>query len=143
MDLIKESCIVEVASNEKNRVTYLNALIPPELDLHKEVVHSLYEKQDEIFAQVSEKVSLDESLVDDRNVMFEHQESAEVSFLMIDECNENLAVISYEDDLQYIQATEAQNIQDCHSDFSSYVSCFEMFFQEENCSSTCPEFFED
>ena len=61
----------------------------------------------------------------------------EVSFLIIDECNEehdNLAVISYEDDLQYIQTMEDQNIQDFHSDSSSYVSCVEMFLQEEICS---------
>ena len=82
-------------------------------------------------------------MVDDRNDSVEHQESTEVYFLMIYECNENLAVISYEDDLQYIQTVEDQNIQDCLSEFSSYVSCFEMFFQEEICSSTCSEFFED
>jgi len=112
-DLVKESCIIEAASNEENKVTDLNALISPELDLHEEIVHFLYEKQDEIFVQVSEKVSLDESLVDDRNVMFEYQEPSEVSFLMIDECNEehdNLAIISYEDDQKYIQTTEYQNI---------------------------------
>ena len=62
---------------------------------------------------------------------------------MIDECNENLAVISYEDDLQYIQTTENQIIQDSLSDSSLYVSCFEMFSQEEICSSTCSEFCED
>ena len=78
--------------------------------------------------------------------MFGFQESYEVSFLMIDECNkkhDNLAIILYEDDLQYIQTTEDQNIQHCLSDYSSYVSCFEMFFQEEICSSTCSKFFED
>ena len=79
-------------------------------------------------------------MVDDRNVMFEHQESAEVSFLMID--NENSVVLSYEDDLQYIHTVEDHNIQDSHSDSSSYVSCVEMFLQEEICSFTCSEFFE-
>jgi len=56
-------------------------------------------------------------MVDDRNDSVGFQETSEVSFLMIDECNEehdNLAVISYEDDLaiisyeydlQYIQTT--------------------------------------
>lgn len=84
-------------------------------------------------------------MVDDRNDSVEHQESAEVSFLMINEYNEeheNLAVISYEDDQKSIQTIEDQNIQDCLLDSSSYVSCFEMFF-EEICSSTCSEFFED
>ena len=82
-------------------------------------------------------------MVDDRNAIFVLQELSEVSFLMIDECNENLAVISYEDDLQYIQTTKNQTIQDSLSDSSSYVSCFEMFFQEKICSYTCSEFFED
>lgn len=49
-------------------------------------------------------------MVDDRNDSVGFQESSEVSFLLIDECNENLAVISYEDDLQYIQTIEDQNI---------------------------------
>ena len=83
-------------------------------------------------------------MVDDRNVIFALQESAEVSFLMIEECNkelDNLVVISYEDDLPYCQTTEDQSIQDYLSD-SSYVSCVEMFLQEEICSSTCSEFFE-
>ena len=65
-DLIKESCIVAAASNEENGVADLNALISPALDLH-EVVHCLCEKQDKIFVQVSEKVSLDESMIADRN----------------------------------------------------------------------------
>ena len=78
-------------------------------------------------------------MVDDRDIMFEHQESAEVSFLMID--NENPTVLSYEDDLSYFQSTKDQNIPDCLS-FSSYVSCVEMFSQEEICSSTCSEFLE-
>ena len=134
---MKENSAVEIIWNEEDRVMDPNVLISSEQSLHEEVVHSLYEKQDEIFVQVSEKVSLDESLVDDRNVIFEYQESSEVSFLMIEECNENLAVISYEDDLQYIQTTEDQTIQGSLSDSSSYVSCFEMFFQEEICSSTC------
>ena len=98
----RESCMVEAASNGENRVTNLTILISPELDLHEEVAHSLYEQKDEIFVQVSEKVSLDESLVDDRNVMLGFQESFKVSFLMIDECKDNLDIISYQDDLQYI-----------------------------------------
>jgi len=86
---------------------------------------------------------LDESLVDDRNVMLGFQESFEVSFLMIDEWKDNLAVISYESDLQYIQAIEEQNIQDCLADSSSHVSRFEMFFEEEIRSCACSYFFED
>ena len=105
-DLIKESCIVAAASNEENGVADLNALISPALDLHQEVVHCLCEKQDKIFVQVSEKVSLDESMIADRNVSVGFHETSELSFLMIDECNENLAVISYENDLPYIQTTK-------------------------------------
>ena len=142
-DLIKESCIITAASNEENGVADLNALISPALDLHEEVVHFLCEKQDKIFVQVSEKVSLDESMVADRNVSVGFHKTSEISFLMIDECNENLAIISYEDDLPYIPTTKDQTIQDSISDSSSYVSCFEMLFQEEICSSTCSEFFED
>ncbi len=106
----------------------------------------VHEQQDENLVQVNEKVSLDESLVDGMNVSVGFQESSEVAFLMInesDECKDNLAVISYEDDLQYIHTTEDQTIQDSISDSSSYVSCFEMFFQEEIHSSTCSEFSED
>ena len=73
----------------------------------------------------------------------EYQEPSEVSFLMIDECNENMAIISYEDYPNNIQTIDDQNIQDSLSNSSSYVSCFEMFFEEEICSSTCSEFFED
>ena len=51
-------------------------------------------------------------------------------------------MISYEDDRHYIQATEDQISHDFHSDSSSYVSCVEMFSQEEICSPTCSEFFE-
>ncbi len=43
--------------------------------------------------------------------------------------DDNPAVISYTNDLQHIRTTEEQNIQDFHSDFSSYVSCAEMLFQ--------------
>ena len=77
-------------------------------------------------------------MVDDRNVSFGIQEPYEVSSLMIDECDkkhDNLVAMSYEDDQQYMK--------NCHSDSSSYVSLFEMFFQEEICSPTCSEFFED
>ena len=79
-------------------------------------------------------------MVDDRNDSVGSQEPSEVSSLMIDEYNEkndNLAIISYEDNQQYIQSTEDQSVQDCHSNSSSYVSCFEIFFQEEIFSSTC------
>ncbi len=47
----------------------------------------------------------------------------------------------FEDDLPYCQTIEDQSIYDYLSD-SSYVSCVEMFLQEEICSSTCSEFFE-
>ena len=123
----KKSCMVEAASNGENRVTDLTDLILPKLDLHEEVAHSLYEQQGEIFVQVSEK-ALGEFMVDDINYCVGFQESFEVSFLMIDECKYNLVVISYEDDLQYIQTSADQTIQDSLLDSSSYVSCFEMFF---------------
>ena len=51
---IKESYIVEAASNEENRVIDLSVLVPSEKSLHKEVIHSLNEKQDKIFVQVKE-----------------------------------------------------------------------------------------
>ena len=136
----KESCMVEAASNGENGGTDPTNLISPELDLHEEVAHSLYEQQDEIFVQVSEK-ALGEFMVDDINDCVGFQESFEVSFLMIDECKDNLAVVSYEYDLQYIQTSADQTIQDSLSDSSSYVSCFEMLFEEELCSSICSEFF--
>ena len=63
----------------------------------------------------------------------------------IDECNmeyDNLAIISYTNDLQCIHTTKNQNIQDFHLDSSSYVSCDEMFLQEEICSSIYSVFFE-
>ena len=66
-------------------------------------------------------VSLDESMIADRNVSVGFHETSEISSrLMIDECNENLAVISREDNLPYIQTTKDQTIQDYLSD-SSYV----------------------
>ena len=45
-------------------------------------------------------------MVDDINDIVGFHKSFEVSFLMIDEFKDNLAVISYKDDLQYIQATK-------------------------------------
>ena len=65
---------------------------------------------------------------------------------MTDECDKkhnNLVAMSYEDDQQCIQIAEDQGIEDCDSDFSSHVSCLEFLFQEEICSPTCSEFFED
>ena len=96
----------------------------------------VHEQQDEIFAQASKKVSLSEFVADDvnDNTVLDN----------IEECNkelDNLVVISYEDDLQHIHTIEDQSIQDSLSD-SSYVSCAEMFFQEEICSSICSEIFE-
>ena len=73
--------------------------------LHEEVIQSFYEKQDEIFVQVSEKYSCDNSVE-----------------------NDNLVAMSYEDDLQCFQISEDQRIEDCHLGFS----CFEMLFQEDN-----------
>ena len=136
----KEGFVVETI----DKAVDPNVLMPSEQSLYEEVIQSVYEKQDDIFIQVSETVPLDEFMVDDRNVIFALQESAEVSFLMIEECNkelDNLVMIPYEDDLPYCQTTENHSIQDYLSD-SSYVSCAEMLFQEEICSSTCSEFFE-
>ena len=140
---IKKNSTVEISWHEENEVTNLSAPTSPELDLHEEVIQSAHEQQGEIFAQASEKVFLHEFVVDDINDHLVLQGPSEVSSLMIDECNENLAIISYEDDLPYIQTTKDQTIQDSISYSSSYVSCFEMLFQEEICSSTCSEFFED
>ena len=94
----KEGFVVETI----DKVFDPNVLMPSEQSLHEEVIQSVHEKQDDIFIQVSETVPLDEFMVDDRNVISALQESAEVSFLMIEECNkelDNLVVISYEDDL--------------------------------------------
>lgn len=133
-------------SIEENKVLGPNVLMSLEQSLHKEVVQSAHGQQDENFFQVSEKPSLDEFMVDDKNVSVEFQESSEVAFLMIDECdecNENLVVISCQDDQKYIQTIADQTIMDSISDSSSYVSCFEVFFEEEIHLSTCLEFFED
>jgi len=62
-------------------------------------------KKNEIFVQVSEKYSFDNSVV-----------------------NDNFNSMSYEDDQQCFQISEDQGNEDCHSGFS----CFEMLFQEEN-----------
>jgi len=113
----KESCMVEAASNGEKIGIELISLFSPEQDIHEEVAHSLYEQRDEIFVQVSEK-ALDEFVADDINDIVGFHKSFEVSFVTIDECKDNLAVISYEDDLQYIQTTKKQNIQDCLSDAS-------------------------
>lgn len=92
--LIEENCIFEVTSNEEDRVTDLIALISSEHNLSNEVIQSIHEQQEDIFFQVGEKVSLDEFMIDDRKVMPKFHETFEVSFLMVNECNENLAVIS-------------------------------------------------
>jgi len=49
-------------------------------------------------------------VVDDINDSVGFQESFEVSFLMTDECKDNLVVISYEDDIKYIKTTKDQII---------------------------------
>ena len=136
---MKESSIVDITSNEENKFIDPSVLIPSEQSLHEEVIQSLYEKQDEIIVQLSEKSSLDDSEVNDRNVSFEFHEQSKVFPLMIDECDkkdENLATMSYEYDQQCIQIAEDQGIGDCHSNFSSHVSCFEFLFQEEIYSPT-------
>jgi len=86
-DLIEENCIVEAASNEEDRVTGLTTLISSEYNLPTKVIQSMHEQQEDIFVQVGEKVSLDEFMIDDRDVMLEFQESSEFYFLMIDECD--------------------------------------------------------
>ena len=104
---MKENFAVKITWNEENRVLNPNFLMSSEQSLHKEVVQSAHEQQDENFVQVSEK-DLGEFMVDDINDCVGFQETSEVSFLMIDECdkcNENLTVISYEVDLPYIQTS--------------------------------------
>ena len=121
------------------------ASLSSEQSLHEVVIQSAHEQQGEIFAQASDKVSLNEFVVGNINDNIVLQGSSEFSSLMIDECNkehENLAIISYTNDLQHIHTTEQQNIQDFHSYFFSYVSCAEILFQEEICPSICLEFFE-
>jgi len=93
---IKESSAVEIIWYEEDKVI--------DQSLHEEVIQSFHEKQDEIFVQVSEKSSFNNSVV---NHNFD-----------------SLIAMSYEDDQQCFQVSEDQ---DCHSDFP----CFEMLFQED------------
>lgn len=84
---------------------------------------------EESVGKTSSSVEEDDCLVDQQTCnVFLHKD-------------DNPAVISFEDDLPYCQTIEDHSIQDYLSD-SSYVSCVEMFLQEEICSSTCSEFFE-
>jgi len=133
--------VVSNWSIEEDKVLGPNVLMSSEQSLHKEVFQSAHGQKDEKI-----ELSLDEFMVDDKNVSVGFQESSEVAFLMIDECdecNENLAVISCQDDQEYIQTIAIQTIMDSISDSSSYVSCFEVFFEEEIHSSACSRFFED
>ena len=141
---MKENSAAEIIWDEEDKVLDPNVLMSSEYSLHEEVIQSAHEQQDGIFAQASEKVPLDEFMVDDRNVIVRFKKHLKLAFLMIDECdecNESMAIISYEDDLPYIQTSEDQTIKDSISYSSSYVSCFEMFFEKEICSSTCSEIF--
>jgi len=74
---MKESFIIESALNEEKKVIDSSVLTPSQQSLKKEVIHSLYEKRDEIFAQVSEKYSLDDSMVNYRNFSVEFQGQSE------------------------------------------------------------------
>ncbi|MCY6524817.1 hypothetical protein, partial [Actinobacillus pleuropneumoniae] len=78
-----------------------NVLISLEQSLHGQVIQSIHEKQEEIFVQVSEKYSFNNSVI-----------------------NDNLISMSYEDDQQFFQILEDQGIKDYHSGFS----CFKMLF---------------
>lgn len=96
---MKESSVVEIIQNEENEVIDTSVFISLEQSLHEEVIQSFYEKQDEIFIQVSEKSSLDNLVVNDRSVSFEFQELSEVFPRMTDECDkkhDNLVSMSYE-----------------------------------------------
>jgi len=96
---MKENSAAEIIWDEEDRVLDLNVLMSAEHSLHEEVIQTAHEQQDEIVAQASKKVPLDEFMVDDKNVCVRFQKTFEVASLMIDECdecNENLAVISYE-----------------------------------------------
>jgi len=131
---MKENSTTEIIWDEEDKILDLNVLMSANHSLHEEVIQLAHEQQDEIFDEASEKVPLDEFMVDDRNVSVRFQKTSEVAFLMIDECdecNENLAVISYDDDLPYIQTSVNQIIQDSLSDSSLYVSCFEMFLKRK------------
>jgi len=66
--------------NEENEVIDPGVLFPLEQSLQKEVIQSPYGKRDEIFFQGSEKYSLDDSVVNNRNFSFEfHGQSEESS----------------------------------------------------------------
>lgn len=129
---MKERFFVEIILNEEHKVIDPIVLISLEQSLHEEVIQSFYEKKYEIFVQVSEKYFLDSLVVNDRSVSFEFQELSEVFPRMTDECDkkhDNLVAMSYEDDQKCIQIAEDQGIEDCHLDFSSHISYFEMLFQ--------------
>ena len=91
---MKESSAVEIIWNEEDKVIDPNVLISLEQSFHEEVIQSVHEKQDEIFVQVSEKSSFNNSVITD-----------------------NLIAMSYEDDQQCFQISEDQGIKDCHSAF--------------------------
>ena len=95
---MKQRSVVEIIQNAENKVIDPSVLISLEQSLHEEVIQSFYEKQDEIFVQVSEKSSLDNSMVNDRSVSFEFQGLSEVFPHMTNECDkkhENLVAMSY------------------------------------------------
>ena len=75
---MKESSVVEIIWNEEVKVIYPSVLISLEQSLHEEIIQSFYEKQDEIFVQVSEKYSFNNSVVNDRSFSFEFQEISEL-----------------------------------------------------------------
>ena len=63
---MKENSAAEITWDEEDRVLDPNVLMSSEHSLHEEVIQSGLEQQDEIFAQASEKIPLDEFMVDDK-----------------------------------------------------------------------------
>ena len=63
----ERNSVVSDWSIEEDKVLGPNVLMSSEQSLHEEVIQSAHRQQDENFVQVSEKLSLDECMVDDKN----------------------------------------------------------------------------
>lgn len=70
---MKDNSVVEVIWKEEDKFIDPSVLISLEQSLHEEVIQSFYEKRDEIFVHVSEKSSLDKSVVNDTSASLEFQ----------------------------------------------------------------------
>ena len=72
---IKERFAIEIIWNEEDKVIDPNVLISLEQSLHEEVIQSVHEKQDEIFVQVSEKSSFNNSMINDDLIAMSYEDN--------------------------------------------------------------------